>query len=232
MSIGLEAPENELSTPVEYVHGARGHTVLAVGSDSAGSEALAVWRLGPTGLAGGAWVLAIDEIERDPEQLRRIMWNVQDRCLVDWNRQTPVSVLARIADVVSAELLSRLADTILTIPELLEEVRTHRSIYSAAVEQHRARVKSKTTPLTWPTSVPEQERLDAWAIKERFASASPVAAAALTLTAAVARTVQLWQDTEQARYRRTYLRSIGEPQPLPPLWLSQLRKAALSNFPA
>ncbi|MFG1916766.1 DUF6218 family protein [Micromonospora sp. NPDC048898] len=232
MSIGIEAPENELSIPIEYVPGVRGHAVLAVGPDSAGSDALAVWRLGPTGLAGGAWVVPFDEIDRDPEQFRRIMWNVQDRCLIDWDRQTPVAVLARIADVVPAELLSRLAETILSIPELLEEISTHRSTYSTAVEQHRARVKSKIAPLAWATPMPDQEHLGAWAIKDRFASASPVAATALAVTAAVARTAQLWQDTEQARYRRTYLRSLGEPQPLPPLWLAQLRKAARSNSSA
>ncbi|MEU7754294.1 DUF6218 family protein [Micromonospora sp. NPDC049171] len=232
MSIGIEAPENQLSIPIEYVPGVRGHAVLAVGPDSAGSEALAAWRLGPTGLAGGAWVMSFDQIERDPEQLRRIMWNVQDRCLIDWNSQTPVTVLERIADVIPAELLSRLADTVLTIPELLEEISTHRSAYSAAVEQHRTRVKSKIAPLAWATQMPDQEHLGTWAIRDRSATASPVAAAALAVTAAVARTAQLWQDTEQARYRRTYLRSLGEPQPLPPLWLAQLRKAARSNSPA
>ncbi|MEU4338308.1 DUF6218 family protein [Micromonospora lupini] len=224
MSIGVEVPENELSVPIDYVPGARGHAVLAIDGD-----ALAVWRLGPTGLAGGAWVVRLDEIERNPEQFRRIMWNLEGRCLIDWDRETPLTVLARLAGVVQAELLSRLEGTILTIPELLGEISEHRSSYSTAVEEHRTRVKSKIAPLAWPTQVPDQQQLVTWTAKDRFASAAPVAATALALTAAVARTAQLWQDTEHARYRRTYLRSLGEPQPLPPRWLAQLRRAVRSN---
>ncbi|MEV4119968.1 DUF6218 family protein [Micromonospora sp. NPDC049645] len=229
MSIGVEAPANDLSIPIDYVPGVRGHAVLAVGPGSDGGEALAVWRLGPTGLAGGAWVVGFDDIEQDPGQLRRIMWNLQGRCLIGWDIEAPTGVLERITEVVPAELLSKLRGTILPIPELLKEISEHRSTYSLAVEQHRTRVKSKIAPLAWPTQMPDQEQLVTWAITDRFASVSPVAATALTLTAAVARTAQLWQDTEQARYRRTYLRSLGEPQPLPPLWLARLRKAVGDN---
>ncbi|WP_330441089.1 DUF6218 family protein [Micromonospora sp. NBC_00821] len=232
MSIGVEVSESELAVPIDYVPGARGHAVLAIGPNTGGGDALAVWRLGPTGLAGGAWVVPFDEIELDPERLRRIMWNLQDRCLIGWDRETPLAVLARVAGVVPAELISKFEGTILTIPELLGEISEHRASYSAAVEQHRTHVKSKIAPLAWPTQMPDQEQLVTWAVKDRFASASPVAATALALTAAVARTAQLWQDTEQARFRRTYLRSLGEPQPLPPQWLAQLRKAVHNNSSA
>ncbi|WP_373367482.1 DUF6218 family protein [Micromonospora purpureochromogenes] len=37
---------------------------------------------------------------------------------------------------------------------------------------------------------------------------------------------QLWQDTEQVRFRRRHLRSFGEPRQLPPRWLARLRAAA------
>ena len=56
--------------------------------------------------------------------------------------------------------------------------------------------------------------------------------AALALTSAVAMAAELWQDTEQARYRRKYLRALGEPQPLPPRWLARLRAAADNSAPA
>ncbi|MGC5022590.1 DUF6218 family protein [Micromonospora sp. DT47] len=225
----MEASENELAIPVDYVPGARGHGVLAVGPDSDGGEALAVWRLSPTGRAGGAWVVRFDEIERDPEQLRRIMWMLQDRCLIDWDRDGPSAVLARIADVLPAELLTALRGNILTIPELLTEISEHRSTYIAAVEQHRAKTNSKIAPLGWPTQMPDQQDLAAWAAQAPSASASPVAATALALTATVANTAGLWQDTEQTRYRRTYLRSMGDPQPLPPRWLARLRAAVGST---
>lgn len=229
MASDVEASESELSIPVDYVPGARGHGVLAVGPDGDGAEALAVWRLGPTGRAGGAWVVRFDEIERDPDQLRPIMWMLQDRCLVDWDKEAPARILARIADVLPAELLARLQRNILTVPELLTEISEHRSAYAAAVEQHRATAKSKIAPLAWPTAMPDQQELVEWAARAQSASASPVAASALALTAVVASTAQLWQDTEQVRYRRTYLRSLGEPQLLPPRWLASLREAVGST---
>ncbi|MGN9805509.1 DUF6218 family protein [Micromonospora sp. L32] len=225
----MEEPENELSVPVDYVPGARGHGVLAVGPDSSGGDALAVWRLSPTGRAGGAWVVRFDEVEREPEQLRRIMSMLQDRCLVDWDEAKPNDALARISEFLPAELLTALRGNILTIPELLAETTEHRSIYTAAVEQHRAGTRSKIAPLAWPTEMPDQQALMTWTARANSTAASPVAATALALTAAVASAAQLWQDTEQARYRRVYLRSLGDPQPLPPRWLAWLREAVAST---
>ena len=156
------------------------------------------------GRAGGAWVVGFDEIERDPEQLRRIMWMLQDRCLVDWDAESPARILTRISGAVPGELLSALQRNILTTPELLAEISERRSSYAAAVEQHRARARSKVAPLAWPTEMPDQQELVTWAARAQSASASPVAAGALALTAVVASTAQLWQDTEQTWHRRTY----------------------------
>ncbi|MEV1017032.1 DUF6218 family protein [Micromonospora sp. NPDC049801] len=220
----LEEFESDLAIPVDYVPGARGHAVLAVGPDGDGTEALAVWRLSPTGRAGGAWVVRLDEVEQD-DQFVRIMWMLQGRCLVGWDRETPATILDRIAHLLPKELVSTLQGSVLTIPELLAEIAEHRSAYSEAVDRQRAVSKSKLAPLAWPTEVPDHEDL-AIRLAVQPRAASPVAGVALALTSAVAMTAQLWQDTEQARYRRKYLRTLGEPQPLPPRWLASLRAAA------
>jgi hypothetical protein len=44
----------------------------------------------------------------------------------------------------------------------------------------------------------------------------------LSIAGAVERAVELWTDTEQIRYRRPYLRTLGEPQVLPPRWRARL----------
>ncbi|WP_371409137.1 DUF6218 family protein [Micromonospora zamorensis] len=222
--------ESELAIPVDYVPGARGHAVLAVGPDADGVEAVAVWRLSPTGRAGGAWVVRLDEVAQD-DQLVRIMWMLQGRCLVGWDRGAPVAILDRIAYVLPQELVSTLRGYVLTVPELLAEIAEHRSAYAEAVDRQRAVSKSKLAPLAWPTEVPNHEDL-AIQLAVQPRAASPVAGSALALTSAVATTAQLWQDTEQARYRRKYLRALGEPQPLPPRWLARLRAAADNSAPA
>ncbi|MFF0316943.1 DUF6218 family protein [Micromonospora sp. NPDC005252] len=230
---GMAAPEeaeSELSIPVDYVPGARGHAVLAIGPDTDGAESLAVWRLGPTGRAGGAWVVRLDDAAQH-DQLTRIMWMLQGRCLVGWDRETPVAILDRLADVLPPELVSTLRGYVLTIPELLTEITEHRSAYAEAVDRQRAVSTSKLAPLAWHTEVPDHEDLAVrLAVQPR--AASPVAGTALALTSAVAMTAQLWQDTEQARYRRRYLRALGEPQPLPARWLAWLRAAADNSAPA
>ncbi|MGC5377500.1 DUF6218 family protein [Micromonospora sp. DT68] len=219
-----EESENELTIPVDYVPGARGHAVLAVGPDTDGAEAVAVWRLSPTGRAGGAWVVRLADVLRD-DQFRQIMWMLQGRCLVGWDRETPAAILNKVAHVLPDELISTLRGHVLAIPELLTEISERRASYAEAVDRQRAVSKSKLAPLGWATEMPDHEDL-ANRLARQPRAASPVAATALALTSAVAMTAQLWQDTEQARYRRKYLRDLGEPQPLPPRWLARLRAAA------
>jgi hypothetical protein len=226
MTSAVGAPEHELSIPMDYVPGARGHAVLAIGRDEAGAEALAVWRVGVTGSAVGAWVLPFDTLQQDSAHLQRLMNLVRDRCLVDWDRATPTGIVGRLTGLLPAELAAAMQRNVLAIPDLLQEVTEQRSVIAAAAEDYRRTAKSKIAPLVWPAEVPEQSELMYWATRAQRAAVSPVAVSALAVAAGLAQTAQLWQDTEQVRYRRRYLRSLGEPQPLPPRWLARLRAAA------
>ncbi len=228
MAPDVDRSDDELAVPIDYVPGARGHAVLAVGADSDGGEALAVWRLSATGRAGGAWVLRFDELERDAGQLVAVVRLLLDRCLVDWEIESTASILDRISHLLPAPMVPVLKGNVLTIPDLLDEIGEQRARYAEAVERHRATAKSKIAPLAWPTDIPDWKEL-AERTAGQPAAASSVAAAALALTSAVAATAQLWEDTEQARYRRSYLRSLGEPLPLPPRWLARLREAVASS---
>ncbi|ASW55044.1 DUF6218 family protein [Plantactinospora sp. KBS50] len=225
----MEVPENELSVPVDYVPGARGHGVLAVGADADGSDALAVWRLGPTGHATGAWVVRLDDAGRDPSPLCRILETLRDRCLVDGDERKSTAALAAISEFLPASLPTALRRHTVAVPDLLTEIAEHRARCADAVERHREGTGSKVAPLAWPTELPAPRDLAEWTARAGSAATSPAAAAALGLTATVARVAQLWHDTEHARYRRSYLRGLGEPSPLPPQWLARLRAAADSG---
>lgn len=225
MTSALDAPESAYALEVDYVRDAQGHAVLAMGPDGAGAEALAVWSLGPTGRAGGAWVLPLDNLQQHVVRLQRIIGMIRGRCLVDWMIDSPLRILARLGDLLPGEVVAGFRDEILIIPELLDEIAERRKMYADAVEAYRATTKSKIVPLVWPSPVPEPRTLGEWSARFQQSAASPVAGQALALTAAVARTAELWQDTEQLRYRRPYLRSFGDPQSLPPRWLAQLRAA-------
>lgn len=228
MIVADDAFDNELSVPGDFVRGARGHAVLAIGPDSDGTEALAMWRLGPTGHADGAWLMRFDEIHEGVERLGQIVALLQDRCVIDWDRDVPVKVIDRIVDLVPAHIVDALRANVIEIPDVLVEIAEQRSSHADAVDRHRATTtsKSKIAPLTWPSEVPTPQELAERSRRTPWESAPPVAVTALQVSAAVARAAQLWQETEQARYRREYLRALGEPQPLPPRWLARLRQAA------
>ncbi len=224
----LDQSFDELAVTSDFVPGARGHAVLAVGADSDGREALAIWRLSAIGRAGGAWVLRFDEVERDAEQLVAVVRLLLDRCLIDWDVEAVTSILGRTGHLLPAPMVAALEGNVLAIPDLLDEIGEQRARYDEAVKRHRALSKSKIASLAWPTEVPAWKEL-AERTSVQPAAASPVAAAALALTSAVAATAQLWEDTEQTRYRRSYLGSLGDPLPLPPRWLARLREAVASS---
>jgi hypothetical protein len=220
----LKSPKNELPPPSNHITGVRGHGVLASGLDQDGSDALAVWQVGTTGNAEGAWILKFESIHDNAAYLQRVLELFRDRCFVDWSGDRPAAIVDRIAELLPERLMAALIRNIVTLPDLLEEVSEWRSVLTTAVEDHCKKTKSKIAPLVWPVEVPDRAELVAWsAIAQR--GTSPVAADALALTAALRRTAELWHDTEQARYRRTYLRSFGDPQTLPPRWTTRLRTA-------
>jgi hypothetical protein len=188
---------------------------------------LAVWRLGPTGGLSGAWVLPLDELTRDSTRVDNVMGTLAGRCLVGWDKEAPLAVLRKVDHLLPARTVSRLSASTLAIPDLLDEVREFRHRYAVAVQNHQATTKSKLAPLPWAAELVDPAGDSAHVLAPRLpAAASPVAADALAVVGALQAAIELWRDTEQTRYRRTYLRSFGRVQPLLPRWLEQLRAAA------
>nr|CAH05239.1 hypothetical protein [Micromonospora echinospora] len=208
--------------------GARGHVVLSFGPDDAGEQALAIWKLGPTGQANGAWILSLNDLPESRDHLLRVFRLVQGWCLVDWRVETAVSHLDQLRPWVPTGLVEGLRGHVVGIPALIDEIREQRQRYAEAVEEYRSGTRSKILPLEWNVTVPEDEDAERLLTPAVPDGAAPVAAQALKVAGAVRRTAALWQDTEQVRYRRSFLRTFGEPQLLPPQWLASLRTAAAS----
>ncbi|GGQ83957.1 DUF6218 family protein [Couchioplanes azureus] len=224
MTSAVDSIIDEFGFVADYLPGVRGHAVLATGLDVNGNEALAVWRLGPTGSLSGAWILSLEAAEQDRTHLSAVMGTLLGRSLVGWTEDAPARALSTVAHLLSARLVDAFTASIAVIPDLLNEVSEHRTRYTAAVEAHRIATKSKLVPLAWACGLPADPDAAKSAVflQPSFAN-SPVAAAALGVVGSLRRAVELWQDTEQVRYRRSYLRSLGEPQRLPPRWLAHLR---------
>jgi hypothetical protein len=129
MTLAADAGDDEQITAIDYVPGVRGHAVITVGPDGDGAEALAVWRLGPTGVAVGAWILNLDAARNDPAALHGIMTMLRGRCLVGWSADDSVKSLHRVAGLVAPTMIDRLSDGVVTIPDLLAEIAECRKRY-------------------------------------------------------------------------------------------------------
>ena len=217
---------DDLAVPVDYVPGVRGFAVLVVGPDGDGDEALAIWRLGATGHAVGAWIFRLGQVEANLGRLLNVLALLRDRCVVDWDADRPDAALRRIEPWLPADQVPAFRSNRLFLPDLLSQVREHRKTCAEAVERHRLNTKSALVPLSWGVDLPEDPAGARRVLAPSPVAAVPVAAEALSLVGSVRRAVELWQDTEQTRYRRTYLRSLGEVRPLPSNWLAALRAAA------
>jgi hypothetical protein len=223
MTVAPESQDAETGAALDYVPGVRGHAVLVTGPGVDGEDALAVWILGAFGTATGAWVLPLKSL--DESYLSSVMTMVRGRCLVGWTEATAVEALDKVEGALPPTLVADLRAGSLAIPELVAETREHRARYTQAVTEYGASATSKIAPMKWPGQLPEEGNEVIGLSPRPVSAASPVAGAALTAAKALSRAVELWQETEEARYRRPYLRSLGERQPLPQRWLSCLRAA-------
>jgi hypothetical protein len=223
MTVAQEIQDAGSGAAVDYAPGARGHAVLVTGPGSDGEEALAVWVLGAFGTATGAWVLPLASL--DEPYLLSVMSMVRGRCLVGWSEQAAAEALDKVEAALPTALVARLRAASVAIPDLFAETREHRARYAEAVTAYSATVTSKITPLTWTGTLPDVGNEIAALSPRHVSAAGAVAGAALTMAGAFSRAVELWQETEEARYRRPYLRPLGERQPLPPRWLARLRAA-------
>jgi hypothetical protein len=195
----------DLTVAAATIPGVRGHAVLAEGPDDEGRAAVAVWRLDAFGNAIGAWIAA-------PADLAEVYAGLRGCAIVTW--AGPPDLPA-----------DRFAAPVLLIEDLLAEIREHRQTYTEAHDAFRATRKTKITDLDWTSSeVPPDDHARSVLTPHRPA-ASPVAASALAVAGAFRNAVELWELTEQVRYRRVHLRSSGDAQPLPPRWLAALRTA-------
>jgi hypothetical protein len=206
-----------------YPPGVRGHAVIVIGAGTDGGDVLAVWILNPFGDPTGAWVLPLADL--DGSRLLEIMTMVRGRCLVGWTEESAVAAFGKIEAALPPELVARLRATGLAIPGLIAETREHRARYDEALATYRATTGAKVSPLTWARDLPVPGDEEAALSPRPFYAASPAATAALIIAKSLGQAIELWQMTEEARFRRPYLRGLGPQQPLPPGWAARLRSA-------
>jgi hypothetical protein len=223
MTVAAHDGDADQDITSHYPPGVRGHAVIVIDAGKDGEDALAVWTLSPFGEPIGAWVLPLADL--DESRLLEIMTMVRGRCLVGWTEESAVAALGKIEAVLPPEFVARLRTTCLAIPGLIAEAREHRAHYDEELARYKAATGAKPAPFTWARDLPALGDEEAALSPRPFYAASPAATAALTVAKSLGQAIELWQMTEEARFRRPYLRGLGPQQPLPPGWTARLRSA-------
>ncbi|HLU44140.1 MAG TPA: DUF6218 family protein [Natronosporangium sp.] len=211
----------------EQLPGVTGHVVVVDGVDETGAEAVAVWHASAAGVPVGAWITPRSVLAADPAAAATLLTLTAHRAVFSWDRTESDRVLAALAGW--AGLATPPARVTVQLPELLSEVAQWRHTYQTAAAEQQSGSRSKPASLEWRQEVPEADSWAQYVAAVRLPepqAASPVAARALHLVRALARTVELWQATETVRTRRKQLlERFGPATALPPGWLDQLRQA-------
>ena len=231
----------ELVEPVVALW-APGSAVLAAGEDAFGERAMAVWQVSPEGHPTGSWVVSEQQAFGDPAVARQVLVTIERRALVATVEGTVDEVVARLtaaADITTAGGITtdrwwtaqRFSPT-----DAFADVLARRAELAATVTEVRESGRT-VAPLLWdrtflstgrPGTVSELADL----AKVAAPAGAPVVAEALRLSRLLQWLVGLWTQTEQVKNRRDYLRDKhGDPEALPPGWMTAVQTASATRLP-
>ncbi|SDH11488.1 DUF6218 family protein [Pseudonocardia oroxyli] len=209
------------SVPADVPTWATGSAVLTADSDT-----LAVWQVSLDGRPTGAWITPLDELRAEPDTAGRLVNCVERRAIAlsDVSRaDTVLSELTTCAKLEDGWWRGQTFDVAGAFGDVLER--------RAGVEHAIAAVREsgrKTTDIDWRRdlggpagSIAELLRLARLGVP----SGSPAVSDALAVVGVLRWIAGVWEETEQVKNRRDYVRTaLGPPEPLPPRW----REAALA----
>lgn len=214
------------------VQGVRGHVVVARG-DQDDVDSVAIWHVSAEGTLCGAWVWPWPTTVDDA---RRTVSLIDGRLLVDVNPDAAAGIVADLAESAAVADRPMAMSRVQRVAPgwLLEEVVAFRAelqkAFDEAVAARAAARGGKLVPLDF-SPLPDQLTGDlagqlASLGLQPPAGISAVIGHALGTANLVAWLIQLWQDAEGQRMRRSYLRSGAEARPLSAAWVTALRTAA------
>ena len=233
-----DRPVEDVPGPVEPVVAlwAPGTAVLTKGTDSSGQSALAVWQISPDGQPTGSWVLPEAQAYADPTAARQLLVTIERRAVAavdDGTVDDIISTLTNTAGIsadgwwtaqrfspveVFDDVLARGDELVATVAAVRQSGRT-----VAALQWGRA-----FSPNDRPATVTGLAEL----AKIASPGATPVVTEALRLSRLLRWLVELWTTTEQVKNRRDYLRDQhGDPEALPPRWMTAVQTARATRLP-
>ena len=121
-------------------------------------------------------------------------------------------------------------------PDAFEDLLTRRAEFETAVASIRQAGRN-VAPVTWGRTFTTTDHPTTTRDLQQLASigdlaATPVIAEALKLSRLLQWLIEIWAETEQLKGRRDYVRDKhGEPEALPPTWLTAVTTASATRLP-
>jgi hypothetical protein len=225
---GLDEPLAALWAP--------GSAVLAVGQESTGQQAVAVWQISPEGHPTGSWVVAQEYAYSDADAARQLLVNIERRALVATDPGTLDDVASRITAAAGIDADGWWNKQCFSPTEAFTDVLTCRAEFQATIAAVRQTGRN-VAPLRWDRAFPTGLRPSTVAELQQLAgvgrvAGAPVIVEALQMSRMLRWLIALWAQTEQVKNRREYIREEhGEPQALPPSWLTAVTTASTTRLP-
>jgi hypothetical protein len=225
----------ELDEPMPALW-APGSAVLAVGEDSIGLQAVAVWQISPEGHPTGSWVVGQDEAYGDADAARRLLVNIERRALVTTDPDTLDDVVGRLTTAARIDADGWWAKQRFFPTEAFTDVLARRSEFQATIASVRQTGRN-VAALRWDRAFPIDLHPSTVADLQQLAdvgrpAGAPVIVEALRMSRMLRWLVALWTQTEQVKNRREYIREEhGQPQALPPSWLTAVTTASTTRLP-
>ena len=215
---------------------APGSAVLATGEDASGQRAVAVWHISPDGHPTGSWVVPEQHAYADPAAARQLLVTIERRALTALDEDTVDEVVARLTTTAGITTDPWWTAQRFSPTDAFADSLTRRAELAATV--HAIRQSGRTVaPLQWDRAFSADDRpstVDELAELADIAAppGAPVVAEVLRLSRLLQWLVGLWTQTEQVKNRRDYLRDKhGDPEALPPGWMTVVQTAATTRLP-
>lgn len=215
---------------------APGTSVVAVGNDDDGHEALALWHVNPQGRPTGAWVGKCDDVFSSVDTARRFVTLFERRAVTAMDLggiNETVEKLCAVAGLGAARWWEK---QVFSPVRIFQEVIARREAYDATVAAARETGRN-TAPLEWSRDFSTAEAPADFENLRLLSgiqtvSSSPVCSEALSVSRVLRWMVSTWAEIEQVKNRRAYVREVHGPvEALPPSWLAAITTADANRPP-
>lgn len=234
----MTAPSSETDgdRPADPDRSVLGTSIVGIGLGDDGYEVVALWNLGPSGVATGAWVVDADAAFGDAATARRLLVCLDGRAVTGVDVVSAATTLRRLTDAAGLSVPGDWWEARSFAPvTAFGDVLQRRAAFESSIEARRATTKNIAV-LEWSRDYSTERTPDSF---DALRALSPVGAApgapavseALTVSRVLSWVAALWTETEQPKGRRTYLRDEhGAAEPLPPAWRAATRTAGASRL--